>query len=418
MTGTAREIARIVEQAHRDHWTQVLAATVRLTRDLDLAQDCAQEAYLRALRTWGSALPAEPTAWLTTVARRIALDAIRRSEVLRRKLPLLIEPIRPDRRPEDERPTDALLLMFICCHPALAPDSRVALTLRLVCGLSTVEVASGLLIPEATAAARITRAKKKIAGAGIPFRVPADHELPDRLDVLLTALQVMSAAGHVSGGAGLQRTDLLDRAIDIARTLVGALPPPAVDEAVALLAHLLLTRARGDARSDESGHLVLLAEQDRSRWDTATLMEGLGRIADVLGRITAADRTPGRFTVQAVIAGLHMNARTFQQTDWAQITRWYDELLQRWPTPVVSLNALVARSHLAGVDRPAILAALDALAQEPMLHRYPYLPAARAVLLSRWGDAPGAIDAYDRAIGLCRNEIERRHLRRQRAALD
>ena len=182
----AREVARLVDQAHRDHWSTVLASTVRLTRDLDLAEDCAQDAYVQALRTWPDGIPANPAGWLTTVAKRLALDRLRRETTLRRKLPLLVED-----QGEPEQPTDPLRLVFTCCHPALARDSQVALTLRLICGLTTREVAAGLLISEATAAARITRAKKKIAAAGIPYRIPTDAELPERLDVVLTVVQLV-----------------------------------------------------------------------------------------------------------------------------------------------------------------------------------------------------------------------------------
>lgn len=422
------EVARLVERAHRDHWSQVLAGTVRVTRDLDLAQECAQEAYLRALRSWPGGVPDVPVAWLTTTARRIALDGLRRAELLRRKLPLLMEPgPRPDAASSDgsspddsvgpDEPTDVLRLMFICCHPALAPDSRVALTLRLVGGLSTEEVAAGLLVPVPTAAARITRAKKKIAGAGIPFRVPSPAELPERLDTLLTVLQVMSAAGHTSVAVTLQRSDLTERAVRAARLLVAALPHPVVDEARALLAHLLLTRARGDSRLDADGRLVLMADQDRTRWRGADLDEGLELITGVLTSITTGGRSPGRFTVQAVIAGLHMNAAHFSDTDWPELVRWYEALLRRWPTPVVRLNALVARSHLPGARRPELRAELAALEREPQLARYPYLPAAVAELLSRWGATDGAAVAYDRAIELSRNCVERRYLRERRDGL-
>lgn len=417
------EVTRLVERAHRDHWSQVLASTVRVTRDLDLAQECAQEAYLRALRAWPGAVPDVPVAWLTTAARRIALDGLRRADLLRRKLPLLMEPGPPlgaaasDSADASDEPTDVLRLMFICCHPALAPDSRVALTLRLVGGLSTEEVAAGLLIPVATAAARITRAKKKIARAGIPFRVPSPAELPERLDTLLTVLQVMSAAGHTSVAGTLQRSDLTERAVRAARLLVAALPDPVVDDARALLAHLLLTRARGDSRIDADGRLVLMADQDRTRWQGADLDEGLDLITAVLTSITTGGRSPGRFTVQAVIAGLHMNAPSFSETDWPELVRWYEALLRRWPTPVVRLNALVARSHLSGARRPELRAELAALEREPQLARYPYLPAAVAELLSRWGDLDGAAVAYDRAIELSRNDVERQHLRARRDGL-
>ncbi|MDX6261601.1 MAG: polymerase sigma-70 factor, subfamily, partial [Kribbellaceae bacterium] len=260
---TAREVAGLVDRAHRACWSTVLASTVRLTRDLDLAEDCTQDAFVQALRTWPDGVPDNPAGWLTTVARRLALDRLRRETTLRRKLPLLIEdPVAPG---DSERPTDPLRLVFTCCHPALARDSQIALTLRLICGLTTREVAAGLLISEPTAAARITRAKKKIAAAGIPYRIPADDELDERLDVVLTVVQLVYTAGHVATGPELTRTDLTGRALELAHLLVRLMPDEPEPEA--LLALLQMTQARGDARVSEDGELVLLADQDRSRWN-------------------------------------------------------------------------------------------------------------------------------------------------------
>jgi RNA polymerase sigma factor (sigma-70 family) len=275
---TAREVARVVDEAHRRCWSTVLASTVRLTRDLDLAEDCTQDAFVQALRTWPDGVPANPAGWLTTVARRLALDRLRRETTLRRKLPLLIEdPVAPG---ESEQPTDPLRLVFTCCHPALARDSQVALTLRLICGLTTREVAAGLLISEATAAARITRAKKKIAAAGIPYRIPVDEELAERLDVVLTVVQLVYTAGHVAAGPELTRTDLTGRALELAALLARLMPTE--PEPQALLGLLQMTQARGDARLSDDGELVLLADQDRSRWDVHLLAEGLSRATAAL----------------------------------------------------------------------------------------------------------------------------------------
>jgi RNA polymerase sigma-70 factor, ECF subfamily len=402
----ARTVAGLVEEAHRRHWAAVLAATVRLTRDLDLAEDCAQEAYLQALRTWSDGVPDNPPAWLTTVARRFALDRLRRDATLRRKLPLLV--VDGDVG-DPEPPTDALRLVFTCCHPALPPEGRVALTLRLMCGLSTAEVATALLLKPATAAARITRAKQKIAAARIPFRVPADGDLAERLDSVLTVVHLLYTAGHTATGATLTRPDVQDKAVDLARLLAALLPGQA--EAQGLLALLLLSHARDRARVDDDGSLVLLADQDRGRWDRALLDEGVARATDALRR------GEGRFTLQAAIAGLHSVASSWESTDWFQVVRMYDALLLRWPSPVVSLNRAAAQSLVPGADLVAVLADLDVLADDPLLRSYAYLPATRADVLNRLGRHREARAAYDAAIALTANDRERRFLRTRRDQL-
>ncbi|TDU82322.1 RNA polymerase sigma-70 factor (ECF subfamily) [Kribbella voronezhensis] len=404
---SAREIARVVDEAHRGHWSTVLASTVRLTRDLDLAEDCTQDAFVQALRTWPDGIPANQAGWLTTVARRFALDRLRRETTLRRKLPLLIEDaVSPD---DVEQPTDPLRLVFTCCHPALARDSQVALTLRLICGLTTREVAAGLLISEATAAARITRAKKKIAAASIPYRIPADEELPERLDVVLTVVQLVYTAGHVAAGPELTRADLTGRALELAGLLVRLMPNE--PEPQALLGLLQMTQARGDARLSEDGELVLLADQDRSRWDVRLLAEGVSRAT------AALQRGHGRFALQAAVAGLHVTAPSWEQTDWHQVVRMYDAMLVSWPSPIVALNRAAAHSLVPGADLTAVLAELDALGNEPALKSYGYLPAARADVLARLGRREAAVAAYDEAIALTVNGAEQRFLRRRRAAL-
>ncbi|MFC0625021.1 RNA polymerase sigma factor [Kribbella deserti] len=403
----ARDIARLVDEAHRGHWSAVLASTVRLTRDFDLAEDCAQDAFVQALRTWPDRVPDNPAAWLTTVARRLALDRLRRETNLRRKLPLLIEDAAPDS--EGERPTDPLRLVFTCCHPALAQESQVALTLRLICGLTTREVAAGLLIPEPTAAARITRAKKKISAAGIPYRIPSDAELPARLDAVLTVVHLVYTAGHVAAGPELIRPDLTGRAIDLARMLVRLIP--AEPEPQALLGLLLMTQARGDARVSEDGELVLLADQNRSRWDPRLLAEGVARAT------AALKAGHGRFALQAAIAGLHVTARSWEETDWAQVVRMYDAMMALWPTPIVALNRAAARSLVPEADLVAVLEELDALGESPALKAYAYLPATRADVLSRLGRTAEAAAAYQAAIDLTASETERRFLRRRRDSL-
>ena len=356
----ARAVAALVGEAHRLHWAEVLGATVRFTRDLDLAEECAQEAFVRALRSWPDAVPDNPAAWLTAVARREAVDRLRRETTLRQKLPLLVVD-GPDRDDGAEVPTDPLRLVFTCCHPALSRDAHLALTLRLVCGLTTEEVAAALLIPTATAAARITRAKKKIALARIPFHVPGEGELEERLDSVLTVVHVLYSAGHTSRGEDLVRDDLARRAVGLARMLVRLMPDE--PEPQGLLALLLLGQARAATRVDTDGELVLLADQDRRLWDRRLIDEGVARATDALRRGT------GRFALQAAIAGLHSVASSWEGTDWPQVMRMYDALMVRWPSPVVALNRAAARSLVPGADLEAVLGELDALATEPALAR-------------------------------------------------
>lgn len=402
----ARAVAALVGEAHRAHWAEVLGATVRFTRDLDLAEECAQEAFVRALRSWPAAVPDNPAAWLTAVARREAVDRMRREATLRRKLPLLVV----DEPDGEEQATDPLRLVFTCCHPALARDAHLALTLRLVCGLSTEEVAAALLVPTATAAARITRAKKKIALARIPFHVPAGHELAERLDSVLTVVHLLYSAGHTAMGEDLVRAEPAERAVDLARTLVRLMPGE--PEPQGLLALLLLGQARAAARVGEDGQLVLLADQDRRLWDRRLVNEGVARATDALNRGT------GRFTLQAAIAGLHSVADSWEGTDWPQVLRMYDALMVRWPSPVVALNRAAAHSLVPGADLEAVLGELDGLAGEPALARYAYLPATRADVLRRLGRPDEARAAYDEAIARTPNDRERRFLRQRRAEVD
>ncbi len=400
----ARSITRRVEDAHRRHWATVLSATVRLTRDLDLAEDCAQEAFVQALRTWPDGVPDNPVGWLTTVARRQALDALRRESTLRRKLPLLVV---EDSDPEEIAPADPLRLVFTCCHPALARDAQLALTLRLMCGLTTSEIGKVLLAKDTAIAARITRAKQKIAAAGVPFRLPSDDQLSARLDTVLTVVHLAYTAGHTATGDALIRPDLTSRAVGLARLLVAQLP--AEPEVRGLLALLLFAEARGEARLGPSGDLVLLADQDRARWDHSLTHEGLALASQALREGN------GRFVLQAAIAGLHMAAPSWETTDWPQVVRMYDALLLRWPSPVVELNRLAAASLVPGADLADVLGELDVLALDPALDRYAYLSATRADVLARLGRQREARTAYDQAIALTDNETERRFLRARRS---
>jgi RNA polymerase sigma-70 factor (ECF subfamily) len=402
-------VAAAVADAHRREWARVLAATVRVTRDLDVAEECVQEAYARALTAWRNDIPDNPAAWLTTAARNRALDERRRAAGLREKLPLLME---PDPVPEPERsafPDDRLRLVFTCCHPALALEARVALTLRLVCGLSTAEVARAFLVGEATMAARITRAKKKIAVARIPYRVPPAAELPERVDAVLAVVHLLFTTGHtVPAGDELVRRDLVERSVELCRMVRRLLPG---DPAVAgLLALLLLTDARRETRTGPGGRLLLLEEQDRARWDHQAIAEGVALVREALRA-----RPPQRYALQAAIAAVHAQSPTWDDTDWQQIVALYDVLGQLWPSPVVALNRAVAVGFARGAA--AGLSALDALVDEPQLAGYGYLPAARADFLRRLGRVDDARDAYDRALELVHSDAERRFLERRLAEL-
>ena len=409
-------VAAAVAEAHRAEWGRVLAAAARLTGDLDAAEDCAQDAYADALAAWAEqGVPERPGAWLTTVARRRAMDLLRRRDTVRAKLPLLADPDLPvtdagEAGAEDAIPDDRLRLIFTCCHPALAVDARVALTLRLLCGLTTAEVARSFLTCEATVAARITRAKKKITAARIPYRVPGPSQLPERLAAVLDVVHLVFTTGHTApSGAALQRRDLAERALDLARMLRLLLPD---DPGVAgLLALILLTDAHRDARTDPAGRLLVLAEQDRGAWDHDEISEGLALVREALRR-----RPYSRYPLMAAIAATHATAPRFEATDWAQILALYDQLAAIWPSPIVALNRAIALGEARG---PAAgLAALDALAAEPQLTGYHYLPAARAEYLRRLHRIPEARLAYDEALLLGGNSPERDYLIARRAGLD
>jgi RNA polymerase sigma factor (sigma-70 family) len=402
-------VAAAVAGVHRREWALVLAATVRVAGDLDLAEEYVQDAYAQALVVWPrTGVPADAGAWLTTVARRRALDGLRRKATLAGKLALLVEPdivAGPELVEPEQIADDRLRLVFTCCHPALAPEAQVALTLRLVCGLSTAEVARAFLVPQPTMAARITRAKKKIAQAGVPYRVPPAEELPERVEAVLEVVQLLFTTGHTApAGTELVRQDLIERSVDLARMLRALLP--ADPNVAGLLALVLLTDARREARVDAAGQLVLLAEQDRDRWDRTAVSEGVALVREALAR-----RPPGRFALMAAIAAVHDQAPSWEHTDWAEIVALYDLLGQLWPAPVVALNRAVAVGFAAG---PAAgLAALDALAGEPQLAGYSYLPAARADFLRRLGRFEDARIGYEEALLLTENTVEQQFLARR-----
>jgi RNA polymerase sigma-70 factor (ECF subfamily) len=383
----------------------VLAATVRVTRDLDAAEEAVQDAYVQALRTWArDGVPDRPGAWLTTVARRSALNAMRHRRTLETKLPLLLEPVdfeMPD--PDtDAIPDDRLRLIFTCCHPALAQEAQIALTLRLVCGVATPDIAHAFLVAEATMAARLTRAKRKIAAARIPYAVPSADELPERVDTVLTVVHLLYATGHTAhSGAELVRDDLTGRALDLARMLRLLLPTDS--EAAGLLALLLVHHARRATRADAQGRLLRLEEQDRSAWDRELIAEADGLVVEALNA-----GPPGRFTLQAAIAALHAQAPSYPETDWPQILALYDELLRVWLSPVVALNRAVAVSMVDGPE--AALAEVEALERDGRLAGYRYLPATKADLLHRLGRDAEAADAYQAALALTDNAAEQEFL--------
>ena len=386
----------------------MLAATVRVTRDLDAAEDAVQDAYVSALTAWArDGVPSSPGAWLTTAARRNALNALRRGQILRTKLPLLLErePAEEDDPMDtgepDAIPDDRLRLVFTCCHPALAREAQVALTLRLVCGVATGDIAQAFLVSEPTMAARLTRAKKKIAAARIPYVVPAAEDLPARLDAVLGVIHLLYTMGHTApSGEDLVRADLAERAIGLARMLRDLLPEP---EVLGLLALLIVNHARRATRTDADGRLLRLADQDRAAWDRAAIAEG-DRL--VLAALDAGP--PGRYTLQAAIAALHAEADTYDQTDWAQILVLYDALLEAWPSPVVALNRAIALGMVAGPT--AALAEVERLEDDSALARYHYLPATKADLLVRLDRRAEAVAAYRAALALADNDAERAFL--------
>jgi RNA polymerase sigma factor (sigma-70 family) len=402
-----------VADAHRREWAFVLAATVRVAGDLDLAEECVQDAYARALTRWPTdGVPTTPGAWLTTVARRLAIDTLRRRSTFERFIPEIAEDLDARDTGASDRediPDDRLRLIFTCCHPALATETQIALTLRLVCGLTTAEVSRALLTTEPTMAARITRAKKKIAGAGIPFRVPPVDDLPDRITTVLAVVHLVFTAGHTaSHGDELMRRDLVERSLELARMLRTLLPN---DAGVAgLLALIVLTDARRATRVDDAGELTRLADQDRGEWDHAEIAEGVGLVGEAL-----RTRPPSRFALMAAIAAVHAESPSWDATDWREIVGLYDLLVIAWPSPVVALNRAVAIGFAAGPQ--AGLDAVSEIATEPALTSYSYLSSARAEFLSQLGRYNESVLAFDEALTFCDNAVERSFLLKRRTAV-
>jgi RNA polymerase sigma-70 factor (ECF subfamily) len=404
-----------IEAVYRGEADRVLATLIRLVGDFDLAEEGAQDAFAAALERWPqSGLPDNPRAWLVNTGRHKAIDRLRRRIALRGKLKqVAIEseidgqvgpPV--DETTRGEIDDDRLRLIFTCCHPALAMEARVALTLRVVCGLPTPAIARVFLVAEATMAQRLVRAKTKIREAGIPYAVPPREMLAERLAGVLAVVYLVFTEGYApSAGAGATRPELCAEAIRLARLIKQLLPEE--PEVSGLLALMLLHSARLAGRTDSAGELLLLEEQDRSLWDHAQIDEGAGLVAVALSRPEAV----GPYGVQAAIAALHAQAPSFEGTDWRQIAGLYHVLLRLQPSPVVELNAIAAQSMVSGPGQALDL--LDALAARGDLAGYYLLPAARADLLRRLGRTAEARQAYGEAIGLAYRDLDRRLLERR-----
>jgi RNA polymerase sigma-70 factor, ECF subfamily len=412
------DVEAAVTEAFHEEWGQIVATLIGLTGDWDLAEECAQDAFATALARWPrDGIPRRPGAWLTTTARNRATDRLRRAAVGAAKLREAAMMSSPDDwqrgAPGDDAaevsgvPDDRLRLMFTCCHPALPFEARVALTLRTLAGLSTAEIARAFVVAEPTMSQRLVRAKNKIRNAGIPYRVPPAHLLPERLTAVLGVLYLLFNEGYsASTGADLVRRGLCGEAIRLARVLARLMPDE--PEAGGLLALLLLHDARRDTRVDNAGELVTLEHQDRSRWNRDQIVEGVEVLESSLRR-----GRPGPYQVQAAIAACHATAAEATATDWAQIAALYKELARLVPSPVVELNRAVA---LAMAEGPAVgLALVEALETSGVLSGYHLLPATRADLLRRLDRRAEAAVAYREALALAATDAERRYLTRRLA---
>jgi RNA polymerase sigma-70 factor, ECF subfamily len=405
------DVEEAVARAFRDEWGRIVATLIRLTGDWDLAEECAQEAFARALQRWGrDGIPRNPGAWLTTTARNRALDQLRRSKTgtaKEQEAGVLGSAHEPNEQDDSGIVDDRLRLMFTCCHPALSLDAQVALTLRTLAGLTTAEIARAFLVSEQTMAKRLVRAKAKIRNAGIPFRVPAAHLLPGRTAAVRGVLYLLFNEGYsATTGRDLVRDGLCDEAIRLARVLAELMPDE--PEVSGLLSLMLLHHARRATRVDATGAVVPLEEQDRTQWDADAIAEATALLEAALRR-----GEPGPYQVQAAIAACHCTAAEAADTDWAEIAELYERLNHMLPTPVVTLNRAVA---VAMADGPAAgLELVDELEASGALAGYHLLPATRGDLLRRLGRHAEAAGAYRRAIELAGTDAERTYLSRRLA---
>jgi RNA polymerase sigma-70 factor (ECF subfamily) len=400
-----------VEELYRSDWGRIVATLIGLLGDFDLAEEYAQEAFAAALKQWPeSGLPEFPRAWIVQAARHKAIDHLRRRSLFTEKIQAQLSYEVPTSvtQPTDEMheiPDERLRLIFTCCHPALAPEAQVALTLRTLCGLETDEIARAFLVPTATMAQRLVRAKRKIRSARIPYVVPEASQIAERLEAVLKVIYLVFNEGYAATRGELIRSDLSHEAIRLGRLVRDLMAPEPPGEATALLALMLLHDARRESRIDEAGDIVLLEEQDRSRWNWRQIAEALRLVAEALRA------KPGPYSLQAAIAAEHSKAPRAADTNWREIVRLYEELERLEPSPVVELNRAVAVAMAEGPQSGVAL--IDALARSGDLEDYHLFHSARADLLRRMGAREQAARSYARALELVTNDRERRYLERR-----